>query len=210
MLQHEQTDPPPISPTVPLLVSSAAEARVTPDELIAALKTLENQQSGTVAIGLVVDELRLNATPEQIWEQVQRQRGQAVVKEPAGVVNAKAGQRPRSWHKVKGLMWTIFWITIGVVCVTSSSKYYSRASGNTLIINGDYYTDTILAQGKDIINGDHDNITLRGQAHYLAVSGAFATLHGDAPKTYDLSGNTNHAEWTGNEPHPVAPRPPSP
>jgi|GEM_PF-6468651 len=67
MLKHEPAEIP---------VPSAADARVTPDELNAALKTLEDTQNSTVAIGSVVDELRLNATPEQIWEQVQAQREQ--------------------------------------------------------------------------------------------------------------------------------------
>ncbi len=91
MLQHEQADPPAVAPTIPLPVSSAAEARVTPDELNAALKALEDRQSSTVAIGSVVDELRLNATPEQIWEQVQKQRAQKQGPKPVAVYS---GQRP--------------------------------------------------------------------------------------------------------------------
>ena len=68
MLKHEPAE---------VTTLTAANARVTPDELNAALKTLEDKQSSTVATGSVVDELRLNATPEQIWEQVQQQRAQA-------------------------------------------------------------------------------------------------------------------------------------
>ena len=81
MLKHE-----PAEVTTP----TAADARVTPAELTAALKTLEDRQSSTVAIGSVVDELRLNATPEQIWEQVQQQRAQAATAQtPPGQTDAE-------------------------------------------------------------------------------------------------------------------------
>ena len=83
MLHREQTDTQTVSPTVPLPIPNAAEARVTPEELNAALKALEDHQSSTVAIGSVVDELRLNATPEQIWAEVQQQREQQRMQDAA-------------------------------------------------------------------------------------------------------------------------------
>jgi len=67
-LQFESTDD-----TTP-----AAKVRVKAEELTAALNTLDAQKAqaleGTLPIGQAVEELNLEATPEQIWAEVQRQR----------------------------------------------------------------------------------------------------------------------------------------
>lgn len=72
MLQHEQEQP---------LETPAAQIRVTSEELAQAINALEASKdesarrlAGTVPIGEVVQELRLEATPEEVWAQVQRQR----------------------------------------------------------------------------------------------------------------------------------------
>ena len=216
MLQHEQTDPPTVSPTIPLPVPNAAEARVTPDELNAALKALEDRQSSTVAIGSVVDELRLNATPEQIWEQVQQQRAQKQqVPKPAATVtpNAPARRSLRTWRDIKGWVWVLFWCSggLGLFSGVQHLVHPAVTSGQTITISGDSQTETIPVQGKDVvIEGDGDKITLQGQARSVTVSGDNVHLRGDAPKAFNVTGDDGDVQWTGSEPHPVAPRPPSP
>ena len=205
MLQHQPEEP---------TVSNAADARVTPEELNAALKTLDDTQSSTVAIGSVVDELRLNATPEQIWEQVQKQRAEK--QRAVQTVIPTATTRPR--RRVR-------WWAVAIVGVVVWGAVHSRppqtpsvtvmppiltTPGQSITISGDGQIGTIAVRGKDVvISGDGDNLTLQGQARSVTVSGDGDTVRGDAPKVFDTTGDNNDIKWTG-EPHPVAPRPPSP
>lgn len=217
MLEHQQNEP-LTTPTVPLAVPNAAEARVTPDELSAALKTLEDRQANTVAIGSVVDELRLNATPEQIWEQVQAQREQQqqwaqTPKSAAAATTASAPARRlvRGWRGIKGWVWIAFWCTGGLGLFSSLAHLGQPVSNaQTVIISGDSQTETIPVQGKDvIISGDDDAITLQGQARSVTVSGDSNILAGDTPKAFESTGDGNKVQWT-KAPDPVTPRPPSP
>lgn len=72
MLKHE--DNPQSSP------QSAAQIRVTPEELAVALARLEarreGETDGTISIGEAVSELGVTATPEAIWAEVQAARVQ--------------------------------------------------------------------------------------------------------------------------------------
>ncbi len=86
MLRQEQPEqnPPPTPAFSTPLGTPAAEARVTAEEFARALAALEGrkqeavrQQDGTVAIGQVVQELEVDASPEDIWAEVQRQRAAA-------------------------------------------------------------------------------------------------------------------------------------
>lgn len=208
MLQHE-----PQEPTVP----NAAQVRVTPEELNAALKTLEDRQNSTVAIGSVVEELRLNATPEQIWEQVQKQREQdqqapkpAVFAQP----NTPARRRLRTWRGIKGWVWVLFWCSGGLGLLSGVAHLVHPAaaiSGQLVTIDGDETKMPISVQGKDVvIAGDDDTITLRGKARSVTVSGDNAHLRGDEPGSFVSTGDRTDAQWTAAKPHPVAPRPPSP
>ena len=216
MLQHEQTDP-PVSPTIPLPVPNAADARVTPNELNAALKALEDRQNSTVAIGSVVDELRLNATPEQIWEQVQKHREQqqapkAAVFKPT---NAPTRRRLRTWHDIKGWVWVLFWCSGGLGLLSGVLHRIQAPSAvmylGTIIVSGDGQTETLPVQGKDVaITGDGDKIVLQGKARSVSIVGDKNTLRGDMPKVLNITGDGNDVQWKENEPHPVAPRPPSP
>ena len=193
MLQHEQ----PVTPIVP----SAAEARVTPEELNAALKALEDRQSGTVAIGSVVDELRLNATPEQIWEQVQQQRAQreqAAQTPPAQsfAVMPKTLPRRRIWWAT---ITAIAFIFGGIVMINSSthtSPSIVTHSSRTITISGDGQLETVSVKGKDVVvTGDGDNLTLHGQARSVTVSGDGNVLSGDAPKESSVTGDGNNVHW---------------
>ena len=198
MLQHEQ----PVTPIVP----SAAEARVTPEELNAALKALEDRQNGTVAIGSVVDELRLNATPEQIWEQVQKQRaqqGQAAQTPPVqslAVMPKTLPSRRIWWTTITAAIGLIFF---GGVLMFNSSTHTSgvvKISGQTLTMSGDKVTGPFQVQGKDVvISGNDDVIVLHGKARSVTVTGSDNKLHGDEPKTFSLLGDDNDVEWAGTK-----------
>ena len=221
MLQHEQTDP-PVSPTVPPPIPNAAEARVTPDELNAALKALEDRQNSTVAIGSVVDELRLNATPEQIWEQVQRQREQKQVTKPAAVMaaSAPARRRLRTWREVKGWAWVLFWCSGGLVWATLSPLLHhhavssraitisgqaatqtGNAQGKDVVISGDSVNEEVNAQGKDVvISGNDDKIMLHGKARSLSVDGNSDTITAASADTAFIDGKGDTVKWTGTPP----------
>ena len=212
MLQHEQTDPQNIPPTVPLPIPNAAEARVTPDELNAALKALEDRQNSTVAIGSVVDELRLNATPEEIWAQVEKQRAEAAAPKPQmqavpALQNAKIGRQVRrGWRQGRGWLWVLFWCTGGFGLLTSLSHHQSpqtalpvtsAANPNQITISGEDQTETIPVQGKDVvIEGEDNNITLTGHARSVTISGEDNKVQGDAPKAFVSEGEDNTAAWT--------------
>ncbi len=202
MLQHEQTDPSVVPPTIPLPVPNAADARVTPDELNAALKALEDQQASTVAIGSVVDELRLNATPEQIWEQVQQQRAQAAA-QPLSAQTAVPPIIARSHRQVRWLVVTAIGLLFGGVVMLNSSTHTSggvKISGQTLTMSGDGVTGPFQVQGKDVvISGDDDVIVLHGKARSVTVTGSDNKLRGDEPKTFSLPGDDNDVEWTGTK-----------
>jgi hypothetical protein len=71
---------------------SAAQMRITPQELAEAVAAVElhqdpaAQNGDTIAIGDAVQQLELHVTPEELWKEVQRKRNQAqtTVKSPRG------------------------------------------------------------------------------------------------------------------------------
>ena len=210
MLQHEQ----PATPIVP----SAAEARVTPDELNAALKALEDRQSGTVAIGSVVDELRLNATPEQIWEQVQQQRAQdAAAQMPAlqAAAMPPAITRPRRrvrWWVI-AIVGVVGWGALHNVSIQTSPSVTTTSRtitttlptivtvpGQTVTISGDGQDATFAVKGKDVVvSGFGNNVTLQGQARSVTVKGDGNDLSGNAPKASNITGFGNNVQWTSGQ-----------
>ena len=71
MLKHED------SPQAPPHTPPAAQVRVTPEELAAAITSLQIRkegQPGTIAIGDAVEELGLDVTPEEVLAEVQARR----------------------------------------------------------------------------------------------------------------------------------------
>ena len=76
MLKNQDTVPePPIS---------VSKARVTPEELTAALAVIEKRRqaeaarvAGTIPLDEAISELHLDSTPDEIWTEVQKQRSQA-------------------------------------------------------------------------------------------------------------------------------------
>ena len=209
MLQHE-----PEEPTLP----NAAEARVTPGELNAALKALEDRQNSTVAIGSVVDELRLNATPEQIWEQVQQQRAQQqaqAAQTPSAQSFAVTPPKTRPRRRVRwwaiAVVGVVAWGAVHNTSIQTSPTVISTqmttppppiiaTSGQTITISGDGQVETIPVQGKDVVvTGDGDNLTLHGQARSVTVSGDGNVLSGDAPKESSITGDGNNVNWDGEQ-----------
>ena len=75
MLKNQDAVPePPIS---------VSQARVTPDELNAALATIDARkqvEAKTISIDQAVSELNLDSTPDEIWAEVQAQRAEAAAR----------------------------------------------------------------------------------------------------------------------------------
>lgn len=218
MLQHDQTDLPAVPPTGPGPISNAADARVTPDELNAALKALEDQQNSTVAIGSVVDELQLNATPEQIWDQVQKQRaqtknvaqdeaqsavrarvtvnGQVITQSPAA-----ARRRLRAWHDIKAWIWILFWCS-GGIGVFSALPHLLHHQPPGFVVSGDGVKESYQVKGigtqRDVtVSGDNDNLTVYGNVRVLTVDGDenTVTVIGSV-QGVSVSGDSSKVHWT--------------
>lgn len=206
MLKHEPAEIP---------VPTAAEARVTPEELNAALKALDDKQNSTVAIGSVVDELRLNATSEQIWEQVQKQRTQAAAQTPPAQSFAVAPPRPRPRRRVRwwaiAIVGVIGWGALHHASVQTAPSVITTSRtttpppivtvpGKTITISGDGQDATFAVKGKDVVvSGFGNNVTLQGQARSVTVKGDGNNLSGDAPKASNITGFGNNVQWTGKQ-----------
>jgi len=206
MLQHESQEP-----TVPSSLP-ASQARVTPEELNAALEALDADkqraarlQAETVPLGEAVDGLGLDATPEQIWAQVQRQRAdaaaQAAREEAAadaprealgraaqGVWEAAAQavasartpaagrRRVRGWREMKGWLWVAFWCSGGLGLFAELPHLIHHAPPG-IEVSGDRSTLTYAVPNEDVtVSGDGDTITLSGTCKTLTVSGEHNTI----------------------------------
>ena len=176
MLQHEPSEQAAATP--------AAQIRVTSEEMTAAINALQagkdeaaRHLAGTVPIGEVVSELNLDATPEEVWAQVQRQRAQAA-QEEAGRVRAAAPftqsknagrRRVRVWHDVKGWVWILFWCSGGLGLVSTALHHNSTQA---VSISGDNQTLTSGTLGKEAeVSGDRDTLVLRGNCPALTITG---------------------------------------
>ncbi len=207
MLQHESQEP-----TVPSSLP-ASQARVTPEELNAALEALDADkqraarlQAETVPLGEAVDGLGLDATPEQIWAQVQRQRADAAaqaareeaaadaprealgraaqgVREAAAQAVASARtpaagrRRVRGWREMKGWLWVAFWCSGGLGLVTTGLHMVHHGASAGIEVSGDRSTLTYAVPNEDVtVSGDGDTITLSGTCKTLTVSGEHNTI----------------------------------
>lgn len=230
MLQHEpqeqeQPAPPP-----------AAQIRVTSEELAQAINALEASKdeaarhlAGTVPIGEVVAELKLEATPEEVWAQVQRQRAQAAQAQaaqeearrvrPVAVPvpqDVRVRQRARGWRRaargwweIKGWLWILFWCCGGLGLVTSALHPSHTTTPAGIQVKGDGNVHTYLVHHEDAaVEGDANKITLRGDVQRLTVDGDHNTvtvISTVEAVTVDNDGNTVH--WTKEPPgktiHPI-------
>ena len=192
MLQHEPQEQP--------LSIPPAQIRVTAEELAAAINALEASKdaaarhlAGTVPIGQVVEEMKLDATPEEIWTQVQKQRAQAAreaaQREEAARVRpvtmpiipvvpdkkqARAATRRvlRGWRGIKGWVWILFW------CCGGGSLFsvipHLLHSTSAISISGDNQTFTSATLGKEVeVSGDNDTLILQGNCPTLTISGDY-------------------------------------
>ncbi len=167
MLKHDETQDLP-----------AASQRVTAEELSRAVSALDEtraaeQISGTAPIGQVVEELNLDATPEEIWAQVQRQRAEDAAKAasvPKARVSPAARRRGRGWREIKGWVWIGFWCCGGVGLVSHLTHSDGPPAG--VVISGDSQTLTSATAGKDVeVSGSGDTLTLTGDCPTLTISG---------------------------------------
>ncbi|MGI4788308.1 MAG: DUF3060 domain-containing protein [Janthinobacterium lividum] len=203
MLKHE---------TEESISENAAQARVTPDELNAALKALDADkqqvarlEASTVPIREVVDELHLDATPEQIWAQVQKQRAQKeqtlpVEERSSGVTKKVVTRRVlRGWREIKGWVWVLFWCSGGLGLFTLSPLFHHSTanSSQTITISGASAAEEVYPQGKDVvISGDEDTITLHGKARSVLVSGDDDKIVTDTVQPVDIEGDNDTVKWT--------------
>ncbi len=191
MLQHEPQEPQEQPAPTP-----AAQIRVTSEELAQAINALEASKdeaarrlAGTVPIGQVVAELKLEATPEEVWAQVQKQRAQAAEEEARRVRPAAAPvavpapqdvgvrQRARGWRRlgrgwsgIKGWLWVMFWCSGGLGLVTTA--LHPSHPNAAVSVSGDGQTLTSGTLGKDVeVSGDKDTLTLQGNCPTLTITG---------------------------------------
>ena len=224
MLQHEQEQ----SSETPAAQTPAAQIRVTSEELAQAINALEASRdeaarhlAGTVPIGEVVKELKLEATPEEIWAQVQKQRAQAAEEETGrvravevvpvvpAVQDARAvRQRARGWRRaargwqgMKGWLWILFWCSGGLGLV-STALHPSHSTAPGIHVSGDNTVSTYNVHHEDAaVDGDNNKITLRGDVRRLTVDGDnnIVTVVGSVEGvTVDKDGNSVH--WTKEPP----------
>ncbi len=170
MLKHDETQDLP-----------AASQRVTAEELSRAVSALDEARAaeqiyGTAPIGQVVEELGLDATPEEIWAQVQQQRAADMAKTAAVAlvktarVSPAARRRVRGWHEIKGWVWIAFWCFGGVGLVSHWVHPGGPPAG--MVIKGDAQTVTSATAGKSVeVSGDGDTLTLTGDCPVLTISG---------------------------------------
>jgi hypothetical protein len=188
MLQHEPQEQAAATP--------AAHIRVTSEELAQAINALEASKdeaarhlAGTVPIGEVVQELKLEATPEEVWVQVQKQRARLAV-EPAAVQAAaeakvakkqamrlatiQALPRPRQrrrgrWWMILGIGWVVYGVAHGSLVHMQKP---SIPSSQGIVISGDNQIFTADPTGKNVeVRGDKGTITLNGNCPWLIVNG---------------------------------------
>ncbi len=156
----------------------AANQRVTAEELSRAVSALDEARAaeqihGTAPIGQVVEELNLDATPEEIWAQVQQQRAEnaataASVK--TARVSPTARRRVRGWREIKGWVWILFWCGGGLGLVSHWTHPAGPPAG--VVISGDAQTLTSATAGKSVeVSGSGDTLTLTGDCPVLTITG---------------------------------------
>lgn len=218
MLQNEQQEEPQSIPPLP-----AAQRRVTPEELNAALEALESrrqeqahQVQQTVAIGEVVQELDLPVTPEEVWQQIQAQRAQKSAPPPpaesklADMVNETLHAAAQHAHKAAGQAAAA---AQSAVAEAMAAESYRRAQGRVKRRGrgGSFAAVIVLAclgwawfsAGHGLmVNGDQATETYTGYHGSLVVNGDTdqVTLRGDAG-TLIVNGDHCRVTVTGTVEH---------
>ncbi len=185
MLKHDETQHLP-----------AAQQRVTAEELARAVSAVDEaraaeQISGTTPIGQVVDELNLDATPEEIWAQVQVQR-----------VEDAARTSPAA-RQVQGRRKGYGWVLVVLVCMgfvgLLSQLTHLGGPPAGVVISGDAQTLISATAGKPVeVRGSKDILTLTGDCPVLTISGDSNTVRvqGQVEKLV-IDGSGNHIRVQG-------------
>ena len=178
MLEHQHQ--------TPVSGQAASQQRITPEEMSVALAALESRReeeaqrmAGTVPIGQAVQELGLDVTPEQVWEQVQAQRAAAApkaVSAPSVVTPLSAAQETpvtqgAARHRRRRWRWIVLPVAVFAVC----SSVFSSTHG--IIVNGDRETLNYSGnRGSVTVTGDEDHLTLAGNCDTLFLTGDRGTV----------------------------------
>ncbi len=226
MLQQE-----PEHETPPVQAVPPAQRRVTADELNAALNALESRKQEeakrgreTVEIGAVVQELGLDLTPEEIWQQVQAQRAEqsappsAASPKLAETVNETLHTAAQQAHKIAGQASAAVAATYVAAQAAHPRKQKRRgkigvaltlfaiagialnvfSGGHSLTVAGDHDTHTYFGHYKSAVAaGDYDNLTFNGDTDTLTVLGDHdrITVTGTV-KHIVMLGDNNIIQWT--------------
>jgi len=154
----------------------AASQRVTAEELSRAVSAVDEARAaeqihGTAPIGQVVEELNLDATPEEIWAQVQRQRAEDAAKTPAQTGRVSPAAR-QVRERRKGNGWVL--VVLGCMGFVGLVSQLTHRGGPPagVVISGDAQTLTSATAGKPVeVRGSSDTLTLTGDCPVLTVSG---------------------------------------
>jgi hypothetical protein len=80
---------------------------------------------------------------------------------------------------------------------TVESQTTATAGKAVLVVSENGKTQALEAEGQDVsIDGNKNDITLRGKCHALTVSGNQNTVHAEALASISTPGNKNAVTWT--------------
>ena len=123
--------------------------------------------------------MNLEATPEEVWAQVQKQRAQARERQAsqtealgmATVTKKAVARRVR-----RGWLWVLLFCTGGLGWMTLDSYLHHPPEADpsvSIVISGDNQTITSNPAGKVVeVSGDSDIVTLNGNSRFLIVNGS--------------------------------------
>jgi hypothetical protein len=221
MLHNEQEN----NDSQPVQAVPPAQRRVTADELNAALNALESRKQEeakqgreTVAIGEVVQELGLDLTPEEIWQQIESQRAaqSSPPKTPpaesphlAQTVNETLHAAAQQAHKIAGQASAAAAATY-IAAQAAQSRRHGRSRRGGLGVLGILLALTCIGIASFssnhglMINGDHAIIPYAGHYGTAVVTGDedTITLSGGCD-TLTVLGDHDHITITGTVKHIV-------
>ncbi len=128
MLKNQDAAVP--EPPVSIPPVSVAQARVTPEELTAALAAIEARRQAdakTIPLDQAVSELNLDSTSDEIWAEVQKQRAKAA----AAVSVPAAATAPKIDAKTRRRGWRVLVAPALVIAVLMSAGVIPHPWGHT-------------------------------------------------------------------------------
>jgi len=220
MLQHEPQEQAASTPAA--LEIPAAQIRVTSEELTQAINALEASRdeaarhlAGTVSIGEVVQELKLEATPEEVWAQVQKQRARKAVEDAAVETAATQKEQATAAQAVAAAQaaaaQAIAAARSAAQSVQAGAQVYGRPRrggrwwvplGIALLIYAGVHGSQVRVHtptnAPGVIAGYNRTLTWSTQGKNVEVVGGkdTLTLQGDCP-TLTITGDDNHIRVVG-------------